>query len=67
MKPGGITRLRRKVKKVHAAKQRNLILLVYEGVNLTPDRLENVPAQVLYFKNKPVLKDVMALVEEVAE
>jgi predicted nuclease of restriction endonuclease-like RecB superfamily len=59
--------LRRKVAKVHAAKHRNLILLVYEGVNLTPERLENVPAQVLYFKNKPVLKDVMALVEEVAE
>ena len=59
--------LRRKVAKVHAAKRRNLILLVYEGVNLTPDRLEDVPAQVLYFKNKPVLKDVMALVEAVAE
>jgi predicted nuclease of restriction endonuclease-like RecB superfamily len=59
--------LRRKVAKVHAAKRRNLILLVYEGVNLTPGRLENVPAQVLYFKNKPVLKDVMALVEAVAE
>jgi predicted nuclease of restriction endonuclease-like RecB superfamily len=59
--------LRRKVAKVHAANRRNLILLVYEGVNLTADRLENVPAQVLYFKNKPVLKDVMALVEAVAE
>ena len=58
--------LRRKLEKVRAAKQHNLILLVYEGVNLTPDKLEDVPAQVLYFKNKPVLKDVMALVEKVA-
>jgi predicted nuclease of restriction endonuclease-like RecB superfamily len=59
--------LRRKVEKVHAAHRRNLILLVYEGVNLTADRLENVPGGVLYFKNKPVLKDVMAMVEAVAE
>ena len=59
--------LRRKVAKVRAAKRRNLILLVYEGVNLTAERLADVPAQVLYFKNKPVLKDVMALVEAVAE
>ncbi len=59
--------LRRKVAKVHAAKRSNLILLVYEGVNLAHEQLENVPAQVLYFKNKPVLKDVMALVEAVAE
>lgn len=59
--------LRRKVAKVRAAKRRNLILLVYEGVNLAQERLADVPAQVLYFKNKPVLKDVMALVEAVAE
>ncbi len=59
--------LRRKVEKVKAAQRQNLILLVYEGVNLTPDQLEDVPSQVLYFKNKPVLKDVMALVEQVAE
>ena len=59
--------LRRKVEKVQAAHRRNLILLVYEGVNLTAERLENVPGGVLYFKNKPVLKDVMAMVEAVAE
>ncbi len=59
--------LRRKLEKVRSAKQDNLILLVYEGVNLTPDKLADVPAQVLYFKNKPVLKDVMALVEQAAK
>jgi hypothetical protein len=58
--------LRRKLEKVRAAGRDDLILLVYEGVNLTPDALENVPAQVLYFKNKPVLKDVLAMVEQVA-
>jgi predicted nuclease of restriction endonuclease-like RecB superfamily len=59
--------LRRKVEKVRAAQRGDLILLVYEGVNLTPASLEDVPSQVLYFKNKPVLKDVMVLVEAVAK
>jgi len=53
------------VEKVRAAQRSDLLLLVYEGINLTPDKLENVPGEVLYFKNKPVLKDVMAAVERV--
>lgn len=59
--------LKRKLSKIRSAQQTNLILLVYEGVNLTADRLVDVPNEVLYFKNKPVLKDVMAAVERVAE
>src|SRR5207244_1591995 len=59
--------LRRKVEKVRAANCRNLILVVYEGVNLAADRLRDVPGEVLYFKNKPVLKDVMAAVESTAQ
>jgi predicted nuclease of restriction endonuclease-like RecB superfamily len=59
--------LRRKVMKLRQAKRKNLILLVYEGVNLTPDRLKDVPGEVLYFPNKPVVKDVMAAIERVAE
>ncbi|MBZ0280509.1 MAG: DUF790 family protein [Anaerolineae bacterium] len=59
--------LNRKIEKVRAAGRRNLILLVYEGVNLTADRLLQVPGEVLYFPNKPVLKDVMSAVERAAE
>jgi predicted nuclease of restriction endonuclease-like RecB superfamily len=59
--------LRRKIEKIRAANRKNLILLVYEGVNLTPDRLRETPGEVLYFPRKPVLKDVMAAVERVAE
>jgi len=55
--------LRRKVAKVREAQRSDLLLLVYEGVNLAPDKLEDIPGEVLYFKNKPVLKDVMAAVE----
>jgi len=40
---------------------------VYEGVNLSIEALRDVPSEVLYFKNKPVLKDVMATVEAMAE
>ena len=59
--------LRRKVAKVRAANRRNLIQLVDEGVNLAAEGLVDVPGEVLYFVNKPVLKDVMAAVERVAD
>lgn len=59
--------LRRKIAKVRAAGRTDLILLVYEGVNVKAEMLQDVPAEVLYFKNKPVLKEVMALVEQVAK
>ncbi len=58
--------LRRKVEKVRAAGRHDLLLLVYEGVNLAPERLKDVPGEVLYFTNKPVLKDVLAAVERIA-
>jgi predicted nuclease of restriction endonuclease-like RecB superfamily len=58
--------LRRKVEKVRAANLRNLVLLVFEGVDLSPDKLSDVPGEVLYFPNKPVLKDVMAAIEACA-
>ena len=58
--------LRRKIEKVRAANRKDLILLVYEGVNLTPTALQKIPGEVLYFKNKPVLKEVMAAVERCA-
>jgi len=58
--------LRRKVEKVRAAQCQNLLLLVYEGVNLSSEALRDVPSEVLYFKNKPVLKDVIAAVEAMA-
>jgi uncharacterized protein len=58
--------LRRKVEKVRAAQCHNLLLLVYEGVNLAADALQDVPGEVLYFKQKPVLKEVMSTVEAMA-
>jgi uncharacterized protein len=59
--------LRRKVEKVRAAQRRDLLLLVYEGVNLAAEALQDVPGEVIYFKQKPVLKEVMGVVEAMAE
>jgi hypothetical protein len=56
--------LKRKLAKVRAAGRDDLILLVYEGVNLTDDKLKDVPGEVLYFATKPVIKHVMAAVEQ---
>lgn len=55
--------LKRKLAKVRAAGRDDLILVVYEGVNLGEERLTDVPGEVLYFATKPVIKDVMAAVE----
>lgn len=38
--------------------------LVCQDVNLTANKLENVPATVLYFVKKPVLKDVLASADD---
>ncbi len=59
--------LRRKVEKVRAAQCHSLLLLVYERVNLSAEALQDIPSEVLYFKQKPVLKDVMSAVERIAE
>ncbi len=58
--------IRRKVDKLRRAGRRDLIVLVYEGVNCSRQTWAEVPGEVLYFKNKPVLKDVLAAVERCA-
>ncbi|NDJ62375.1 MAG: DUF790 family protein [Chloroflexi bacterium] len=59
--------LRRKIAKVRAAQCHNLLLLVYERVNLASEKLRDVPGEVLYFAGKPVLKDVLAAADRIAE
>ena len=59
--------LRRKVEKVRAAHCQHLLLLVYEGVNLAAERLRDVPGEVVYFKHKPVLKEVISAVDALAK
>ena len=59
--------LQRKLAKVRQAKRRDLILLVYEDVNVAEGAFEAASAgEVLTFSRKPVLKDVLAAVERCA-
>jgi len=59
--------LRRKLEKVRQAGRRDLILLVYESANVAAGAFEAASAgEVLTFKSKPVLKDVLAAVERCA-
>jgi uncharacterized protein len=58
--------LRRKVEKVHAAHCAHLLLLVYQGLNVTEEAFEGSASEVIFFQNKPVLKEVMETVEAMA-
>jgi hypothetical protein len=42
-------------------------LLVYEGLNITEEAFQDVESQVIFFKHKPVLKEVMETAEAMAE
>jgi hypothetical protein len=59
--------LRRKIEKVRAANCAHLLLLVYKGLNIAEEAFQDLPSEVLFFQQKPVLKDVMATVEKMAE
>ena len=59
--------LRRKVEKVRAANCAHLLLLVYQGLNVTEEDFQDTASQVIFFQKKPVLKEVMKTVEAMAE
>jgi hypothetical protein len=59
--------LRRKIEKVHAANCAHLLLLVYKGLNVTEEAFQDTASQVIFFQEKPVLKEVMTTVEAMAE
>jgi predicted nuclease of restriction endonuclease-like RecB superfamily len=59
--------LRRKIEKVRAANCAHLLLLVYKGLKVTEDAFEDVASEVIFFQQKPVLKEVMETVEAMAE
>jgi len=59
--------LKRKLDKVQQAGRKDLILLVYESVNVAEGAFEAASAgEVLTFSRKPILKDVLAAVERCA-
>lgn len=59
--------LRRKLEKVRQANRSDLILLVFESANVSAEPFRDESAgQVLTFKNKPVLKEVLQAIEQAA-
>lgn len=59
--------LRRKIEKVRAANCSHLLLLVYKGLNVTEEAFQDTASEVIFFQQKPVLKEIMETVEEMAE
>ncbi|MCP4349521.1 MAG: DUF790 family protein [Desulfobacterales bacterium] len=59
--------LQRKLKKVHKAGRKDLILLIYESAKVAEGVFESASAgEVLFFSRKPVLKKVLSAVEKCA-
>jgi predicted nuclease of restriction endonuclease-like RecB superfamily len=59
--------LRRKIEKVRAANCAHLLLLVYKGLNVTEEDFGETASEVIFFQQKPVMKEVMEIVETMAE
>jgi predicted nuclease of restriction endonuclease-like RecB superfamily len=59
--------LRRKVEKVRAAHCEHLLLLVYRGLKIADDAFQDTASEVIFFSQKPVIKEVMEVVEGMAE
>ena len=58
---------RRKVEKVRKANCSHLLLLVYQGLNVTEESFRDAASEVIFFQHKPVVKDVIATVDAMAE
>lgn len=59
--------LRRKIEKVRSANCAHLLLLVYKGLNVTEEDFGDTASEVIFFQQKPVIKDMMETVEKMAE
>lgn len=59
--------LKTKIAKVQAAQCPNLLLLVYENLKVTREDFGQIPGELLFFKEKPVIKEIMTTVEALAE
>lgn len=59
--------LRRKIEKVRVANCAHLLLLVYKGLNVTEEAFQEVASEVIFFQQKPVLKEVIEAVDCIAD
>src|SRR5579863_4583287 len=61
------SRISRKVEKVRKANCSHLLLLVYQGLNITEKSFGDVASEIIFFQQKPVVKDVIATIDVMAE
>ncbi|HLG62434.1 MAG TPA: DUF790 family protein [Ktedonosporobacter sp.] len=61
------TYLRNKVTKVRSANCPHLLLLVYEELNVTRESFGEVASEIVFFKQKPIIKEIMPVIEAMAE
>ena len=61
------TYLKRKVEKIHAAGRRDMLLLVYEDLNVTKEQFAGVESTVVFFRRKPVVKEIVSVIDRMAE
>lgn len=59
--------LRTKLAKLREAQCERLIVLVYENLNVTAEDFRDVVSEVIFFKEKPVIKQIMPVVEALAQ
>ncbi|MDQ2903248.1 MAG: DUF790 family protein [Chloroflexota bacterium] len=61
------TYLRNKVAKVRSANCPYLLLLVYEDLNVTREAFGEVASEIVFFKQKPIIKEILPVIEAMAE
>jgi uncharacterized protein len=59
--------LKRKVEKARSVNSPLLLFLVYEDLNVSKDAFDGLESSTILFKHKPLIKDVMPVVESMAE
>jgi predicted nuclease of restriction endonuclease-like RecB superfamily len=59
--------LRTKLAKLREAQCSHMVVLVYQRLNVTEEDFRDIPSEVIFFKEKPVIKQIVPVVEALAE
>jgi hypothetical protein len=59
--------LRRKLRKLKEAGRQDLLVLVYEGLDVSEEDFADIRSKVLFFKSKPIIKEILPVIEDMAE
>ena len=59
--------LRRKLRKLKEAARQDLLVLVYEGLDVSEEDFADMRSTTLFFKTKPIIKEILPVIEDMAE